>query len=163
MATGWDRQITRQVVEHLVAAELGRMNYAATPFAGNIPMYDLLAADKRGYAIPIQVKAIRGGAWQFDAKDYLKIETSNDGEQKISGKIELLNSELLCIFVLLKGSGSDEFYIFSLRDLQNYCEGVYKPRTAQSKNPKSTHCAVWPRNLEKFLNNWELLKSRLSA
>jgi len=45
-------QLTRQIGEHLVAAELERMGYIAAPFAGNGPMYDLLAADGRGYAIP---------------------------------------------------------------------------------------------------------------
>jgi hypothetical protein len=65
--TGRDMQLTRQVGEHLVAAELGRRGYVASPFAGNIPMFDLLAADPRGYAIPIQVKAINGGSWQFSA------------------------------------------------------------------------------------------------
>jgi hypothetical protein len=60
MATGREMQLARQVGEHLVAAELGRRGYVATPFAGNVPMFDLLAADIRGYAIPIQVKAIKG-------------------------------------------------------------------------------------------------------
>ena len=44
MATGHDNQLTRQIGEHLVAAELGRRGYVATPFAGNVPMYDLKVA-----------------------------------------------------------------------------------------------------------------------
>ena len=35
MATGRDMQITRQIGEHLVVAELGRRGYVAAPFAGN--------------------------------------------------------------------------------------------------------------------------------
>jgi hypothetical protein len=53
MATGRDRQLARHVGEHLVAAELGRRGYVATPFAGNVPMFDLLAADVEGFAIPL--------------------------------------------------------------------------------------------------------------
>jgi hypothetical protein len=34
--TGREMQLTRQIGEHLVAAELGRRGYVATPFAGNI-------------------------------------------------------------------------------------------------------------------------------
>jgi hypothetical protein len=72
MATGRGMQLTRQIGEHLVAAELGRHGYIAAPFAGNVPLYDLLAADARGFSIPIQVKAINGGSWQFSADTYLK-------------------------------------------------------------------------------------------
>lgn len=65
MATGREMQLTRQVGEHLVAAKLGRLGYVATPFAGNVPMFDVLAADIRGYAIPIQVKSINGPSGSF--------------------------------------------------------------------------------------------------
>jgi hypothetical protein len=33
--TGREMQLTRQIGEHLLAAELGRRDYVATPFAGN--------------------------------------------------------------------------------------------------------------------------------
>ena len=56
MATGRGMQLTRQAGKHLVVAELGRRGYVATPFSGNIPMFDVLAADLRGRAVPIQVK-----------------------------------------------------------------------------------------------------------
>ena len=55
MATGRSTQLTRQIGEHLVAAELGRMNLIATPFAGNIPQFDLLASTQDGRAFPVQV------------------------------------------------------------------------------------------------------------
>jgi hypothetical protein len=158
MATGRNNQLARQIGEHLVAAELGRRGYVATPFAGNIPMYDLLAANVGGHAIPIQVKAIRGGSWQFSADSFLSIDFI-DGEQIIRGRRTLLHPDLLCIFVLLKEPGSDEFYIFQIRELQDYCERVYKPR--RPKNPNSRHCAVTPKEFERFRGNWELLESSL--
>jgi hypothetical protein len=78
MATGRDTQLTRQIGEHLVAAKLGRLGYIASPFAGNVPLFDLLAADLRGYSIPVQVKAINGPSWQFKADTYLEIEIVDD-------------------------------------------------------------------------------------
>ena len=36
-------QLTRQVSEHLVRQAPGRMGYVAAPFAGNVPLFDLLA------------------------------------------------------------------------------------------------------------------------
>jgi hypothetical protein len=85
LATGRGIQLTRQIGEHLVAAKLGRHGYVASPFAGNVPMFDLMAADLRGYALPIQVKAINGGSWQFTAETFLMVEIV-DGEQKIRGR-----------------------------------------------------------------------------
>jgi len=144
-----------------VADELGRRGYVATPFSGNIPMFDLLAADLQGRAVPIQVKAINGPSWQFNADRFLIIEIIDD-EQLIRGKTALPNPNLLCIFVLLKSAGKDEFYIFHLRDLQDHFAEIYKGGR-RPKNPQSLHCAVWPKELERFRDNWALVESSLSG
>jgi hypothetical protein len=94
MATGLSTQLTRQIGEHLVAAKLGRMGYVAAPFAGNVPLFDLLAADERGFTIPIQVKAINGTSWQYQADDFLEIELL-DGFQHVRGEKQLLNPDLV--------------------------------------------------------------------
>jgi hypothetical protein len=125
MATGRSMQLTRQIGEHLVAAELGRRGYVAEPFAGNVPMFDLLAADVRGYAIPVQVKAINsGGSWQFNADTFLEIELL-ENRQIIKGNVPLLNPQLLCIFVVINDNVRDEFYIFHLQDLQRHITQHY--------------------------------------
>jgi hypothetical protein len=163
MATGRNMQLTRQIGEHLVAAELGRRGYVAAPFAGNVPMFDLLAADVRGYAIPVQVKMINGGGWQFSADTFLNIEILGN-KQTIKGNITLLNPELLCVLVLLKDNGSDEFYILHLRDLQDHIARDYESYLKlkgglRPKKPQSMHCVVSPKHLEAFRDNWKLLKS----
>lgn len=162
MASGHSNQLTRQIGEHLVAAELGRRGYIATPFAGNVPLYDLLVADSEGRAIPIQVKAIRGGSWQFSADQFLDIEF-RDGQQTVRGRKTLIHPELLCAFVVLKEAGLDEFYLFRLCDLQDHCEQIYKPRGHGSRNPDSRHCAVSPKQFERFRDNWALLEEILSG
>jgi hypothetical protein len=126
-------------------------------------MFDLLAADPRGYAIPIQVKAINGGSWQFGADKFLQIEQPEGSVQQVLGRTVLLNPELVCIFVVLKGAGADQFYIFQLRTLQDYCERIYKPRGPGSKNPTSLHCAISPRDLEQYQSNWALLETTFKA
>jgi hypothetical protein len=163
MATGRNTQLTRQIGEHLVAAELGRRGYVAAPFAGNVPMFDMLAADLRGYSVPIQVKAINGGMWQFSADDFLEIEIA-DNRQTIKSVKTLLNPELLCVFVFLKEDRSDEFYIFRLRDLQDLIVSDYQAMLKRNnglrrKKPQSLHCALRPKDFEKFRSNWALIKS----
>ncbi|HOU14094.1 MAG TPA: hypothetical protein PKZ84_13360 [Anaerolineae bacterium] len=65
MATGRSNQLTKQLGEYLVACELARRGFVVATFSGNIPDFDLIATDFKGTSYPIQVKTMRGGAWQF--------------------------------------------------------------------------------------------------
>jgi hypothetical protein len=161
MATGRKTQLTRQIGEHLVAAELGRRGLIATPFAGNVPDFDLLVANDEGQAMPIQVKAINGGDWQFDVKKYLRIELVGT-KQYVRGAIPLANPGLVCVFVLLRESRNDEFYIFHLRDLQKIFCQVYTDRE-RPKNPESTHCKISPKQLTTHRDRWEVITQSLLA
>jgi hypothetical protein len=160
MATGRAMQLTRQVGEHLVAAELGRRGYVATPFAGNVPHFDLLACSQSGKAVPIQVKAINGPSWQFDAGKFLEIEIEKE-VQRVLGLQPLPQPSLICVFVVVREApGQDEFYIFALRDLQKHIHKTYKAGR-RPKNPMSLHCAVWPKDLKQFKGNWKLVEKVL--
>jgi hypothetical protein len=145
----------------LVASKLGRMGLIAAPFAGNVPLFDLLAADESGISIPIQVKAVNGPSWQYSADTFLEIKHVK-GKQFFHGKKLLLNPDLICIYIFLhEEEQSDEFFIFRLRDLQeitlkNYF-GHSKSRV-RPKNPTTTHCALYPKDIEKFRNKWDLIK-----
>jgi hypothetical protein len=161
MASGRDTQITRQIGEHLVVAELGRRGYVAAPFAGNVPMFDLLAADVEGFAFPVQVKAIRGPSWQLGVDTFLRIEIV-DGEQLVRGAVPLANPDLLCVFVVIKDGGNDEFYVFQLQDLQDHFARTYKGGR-RPRNPQSMHCAIGPKELAKFRDNWGLVESIVAA
>ncbi|WP_151447150.1 hypothetical protein [Lacisediminimonas profundi] len=151
--------MTRQIGEHLVAAELGRMGLIATPFAGNVPNFDLLVANEFGIAIPVQVKAINGPSWQFNATSFIDIENTN-GVQRIVGPKQVPYPGLICVFVLLRGAGTDEFFVMRFRDLQDYFVGTYKAGI-RPKNPNSTHCAIWPKDLQQF-KSWAPLFEALS-
>jgi hypothetical protein len=117
MATGRDNQLTKQVGEYLVAAEVCRRGFIATTFAGNVPHYDIIASDGSGRHQAIQVKAIKGGAWQFDSRVFADIQL--DGKRQIIGRpTEPPYPDLICVFVRLRGQGADEFYILTWSDLQ---------------------------------------------
>ena len=163
---GWSTQLARQTGEHLVVAELGRLGYAAAPYAGNVPLFDILAADARGYSVPIKVKTIKQPSWQLDAKDFLEIEIVG-GKQTVRGKKQLSNPKLLCVFVLLRDNQTrlgDEFYVIQLQDLQDlvahdYCAYLTRHEGRRPKKPDSTHCTVKPEQLQNFRNKWGLLQS----
>ena len=157
MKRGKSNQLTRQIGEHLVTAELGRRGIVATPFAGNVPDFDLVAVGESGKAVPIQVKAINGGDWQFNAKTFLKIEF-DDPVQRVTGLQPLSDPKLLCVFVILgKESASDRFFIFHWEVVQELCREAYGTERRRPRNPKSTHFAVRPNQLEPFENNWALV------
>ena len=150
-------QLTRQVGEHLVTAELGRRGIVATPFAGNVPDFDLVAIGASGNAVPIQVKTINGGSWQFNAKTFLRIEF--DGPvQRVTGLQPLTDPKLLCVFVLLgKGPASDRFFIFHWKVIQEWCRERWGTEMRRPRSPESTHFAVPPSDLERYEDDWELV------
>ena len=63
---------------------------------------------------------------------------------------------LICVFVFLKTDGTDSFFILSIKDLQEYFFKNYKGGI-RPRNPKSTHYAIWPKELTKYRDNWELI------
>jgi hypothetical protein len=160
MATGLSTQLTRQIGEHLVTAELGRRGIIATPFAGNVPDIDILAF-ANGISAPIQVKAINKSSWQFDIRRFLNIKLTPE-EQMVSGVNSNLNKEIICVFVAVGDVlGEDEFYIFQMGWLQDYFQKTYKGRKLP-KNIKSFHCAIWKRDLKKHLGNWRLIEKKFN-
>jgi len=42
MSNGRSKQLIKQAGEHLVAAELAKRGFLATPFAGNVPDFDVM-------------------------------------------------------------------------------------------------------------------------
>lgn len=155
MKRGAKNQLARQIGEHLVVAELGRRDIIATPFAGNVPDFDLVAVAQSGRAVPIQVKAIRGGSWQFDARTFLQIEQDGD-IQRVVALQRLSNPSLWCIFVSLRPSEDDRdrFFIFRWRHLQKICADSYGTVVRRPRNPQSTHYAIWPKGLSRFEERW---------
>ena len=73
MATGRQVQLTKQVGEYLVAAELSRRELLTATFAGNVPDYDIVATGGKGQTALVQVKAIAGPSWQFDIRRFADV------------------------------------------------------------------------------------------
>jgi len=164
MASGRKNLLTKQIGEYLVAAELGRRGLVATTFTGNVPDFDIIATNEDFKTIPVQVKTIWKGDWQFDARKFLNIDIDN-GIQRVIDKTTLSNPELICIFVRLNRQGDDEFYIFHLKDLQEiifegYNQYLTSIKGVRPRNKNSTHTAIKPKNLERFKNNWDLVTNQ---
>ncbi|MGA7991636.1 MAG: hypothetical protein WCC53_09415 [Thermoanaerobaculia bacterium] len=165
MATGRAMQLTKQVGEYLVAAELCRRGLIATTFTGNVPHYDIIASNATGRHQAIQVKTINGGGWQFDVRAFAEI--SLDGKRQVVGaRVPAPYPDLVCVFVRLRERGEDEFYILTWKDLQRMMIKGHRGYLARHggvrpKKYDSYHGAIRPERLAKHRNKWSVLETRL--
>jgi hypothetical protein len=170
MATGQDTKLRGAVGEFLVAAELCRRDLLATPFAGNVPYYDIIASGKSGGHVAVQVKAIdKSKWWQFDIRKYLDVHMAvDDKHQEIGEPLLEPYPGLLFVLVLLLGTGKDRFFILTwnqLRDLlaKQYREYLAARNFIRLKNPRSFHIALEVSAVEKFENAWDMILHRTAT
>ncbi|HEV2327955.1 MAG TPA: hypothetical protein VGY56_04095 [Verrucomicrobiae bacterium] len=108
MSTGRSNKLTAQIGEYLVCAELGKRNLIATPFAGNVPAFDVLATDEFCRTVPIQVKTTRGNNRPTDARDWFNIRfDAATGVQNNLGPKSIRNPDLIYVFVVIAPSLED--------------------------------------------------------
>ena len=166
MATGRDNQLTKQVGEYLVAAEICRRGFIATTFTGNVPHYDIIASNASGKHQAIQVKAIKGGAWQFDSRAFADVRL--EGKRQVVGRLnEPSYPNLLCVFVRLREYGTDEFYILTWQALQEIAVNEHRRYLAshdgvRPKKFDSFHMAIRPEALKDHRDRWDVLVKQLS-
>jgi hypothetical protein len=130
--------LTRQIGEHLVVAEFGRHGIIATPFAGNMPDYDIVALTPSGQSIYVQVKAMNSGDWQLDANHFLIVKYDEENnQQRNAGPRPPPVTSLFYVLIKIIGPGKDEFYVLSYSDVQKIVREHYT-----SPARKSTHFAL---------------------
>ena len=130
--------LTRQIGEHLVVAELGRNGISATPFAGNMPDYDIVALTPSRQTIYVQVKAKNSGDWQLSTKHFLDIKYDIErNQQKNFGPLLPPVTPLYYVLVKIVAPGKDEFYVLTYSEVQKIVREHYT-----SPSRKSTHFAL---------------------
>lgn len=157
-------QLIARAGEHLVVSELNKRGYFATPFAGAVPEFDVIAVDENLRTIPVQVKTAKDSNfwWLGDARDWMRIDDTKKGEQKILGLKRIEHPELIYFFVNLEPI---EFYMLKKRELRQIIYDNYKRYMKQIKGKrKSFVVAIGAesnkayRGLEEFKDNWKILE-----
>jgi hypothetical protein len=157
MATGQATKLTGAVGEFLVAAELCRRGLLATPFAGNVPHYDIIASGQSGGHVAVQVKTINGQHWQFDIQKFLDVDLAEDGKRQILGAPQQEPfPELMCVLVV------------EWKELQNllvrhYTEHLSKHNFVRPRAPDSFHTALPISDVEPFENEWPKILDRVPS
>jgi hypothetical protein len=162
MPTKIPSDLVQRVGEHLVCAELCRLELTATTFSGNLPDFDILAVDAQGKSKRVQVKTIQSGSWQFNASKFLEISISENGIQTVGGYKRSNIEDIIFVFVKLISRGKDRFYVVSSDELfkimkANYENWLNKHGGRRPKRPDSKHAAIAEDDLSAYLDNWELL------
>jgi hypothetical protein len=157
MATGRSNQLTKQIGEYLVAAELGRLGLLAATFSGNVPDYDIVATDSRAVSALVQVKAVTGTSWQFDIRRFVDVQLKGQGQ--VLGKPVPIPRQIVCVMVALSTYGADRFYVLPLRKPQDLLiEGhrryLAKHGGVRPKKYDSFHCAMKESELAPFKDRW---------
>ena len=165
-ARNFSNQLSGQIGEALVVAELGRMGIVATAFAGNVPDIDILAY-KDGKSTAVQVKAWKTGSVSFDARRFLNIEFEGD-RQLVKGIHTHLERLPIYVFVRLgENKTHDEFYVVDQLSLASVVHEGYLAFLGlhggiRPRNPNTTHNSVTVSQLEPFRDNWDILLAELS-
>jgi hypothetical protein len=157
VATGRSNQLTKQIGEYLVAAELGRLGLIAATFSGSVPDYDIIATDPTFRSVPVQVKAINGGSWQFNIRHFVDIRV--EGTRQIVGYRVPLSNEIVCVMVVVSRYGTDRFYVLPLITLQDLLVEHYRVYLerhggVRPKKFDSFHVGVTERDLVPFKDRW---------
>jgi hypothetical protein len=166
--TGRGNKLAGQIGEHLLCAELGRRGYLATPFAGNVPTFDVLAVDENFSTLPIQVKASRGTSWQANVRDWMDISfDSSSGVQTYQGPSQLRSPDLIYVCVALS-SIRDRFFILTMIQLQQvitdkYLAWLAKHNGRRPNKPDSFHCDYNVEVLGPYEDNWDLITERFRS
>jgi hypothetical protein len=160
--------LLKQVGEYLVASELARSGLVVATFSGNVPDFDIIASDQNGRSVPIQVKTIKGGTWQFAIDEFC--EVSFDGDKQILGdRLQHRIPHLLHVMVVATEYKHDRFFVLEWEQLRDIAVGQYSAWLKSKggirpKNPKSLHCSVTPEDLREFEKNaWERIKTRFES
>ncbi|HEY7555290.1 MAG TPA: hypothetical protein VIH18_10835 [Candidatus Binatia bacterium] len=157
MATGRANQLTKQIGEYLVAAELGRRGLIAATFSGSVPDYDIVATDAEFRSVLIQVKAVTGGSWQFDIRRFVDVRL--EGDRQVVGALAPPVHSVAVVMVALSRTGDDRFYILPWTKLQEIIVTGYQNYLSRHggirpKRVDSFHCQITENDLLSFKDAW---------
>jgi len=165
MATGRSNKLVGQTGEYLVAAELSRQGVIVTTFTGNVPHFDIIAADEEGKHVFIQVKAGRASSWQLDIRQFCEI--SFEGKRQTIGAMKPCPViGRLMVFVKIDPDRKDCHYICKweqLRDLlvKGHMAFLGRHDGTRPKRWDSMHSAIAESALAPFLDQWNVVTAGL--
>lgn len=103
MSSGAHNKLIGQIGENLVAAKLGTLGCYASPYAGNVPGFDLTAVDSQTLSsFPVQVKCSTGNTLVHSQIDrWIETHIDSTGKYSFGERVPLDHPNMLWIMVNL--------------------------------------------------------------
>ncbi|MGX5914804.1 hypothetical protein ACR0ST_08750 [Aliidiomarina sp. Khilg15.8] len=167
MSSGAHNKLIGQVGEHLVAAKLGMLGFYASPYAGNVPGFDLTAVESKTLAsFPVQVKCSTGGTLAHTLIDsWVETEIDPTGKYSFGSLKQLDHPDMLWVLVNIRQSKMEEarYFLCLESDIQRLAVERFMPfmQRHDFRRPKggsSKQAILTTQELSDFEDNWELTR-----
>jgi hypothetical protein len=169
MGSGRKNMVVGQVGEYAVCAALGKRGLIATPFAGNVPGFDVLVVDDQLNCLPIQVKTSSGSQWITGSlRKYVNV--THEGKKIVLGEaMPPKHPRLIRVYVSLGKDGkADRFFVMTEQEFfdavnAHFREWIESTGGIRPRKPGSLHTVIKLDVFEAFEDRWELVDQQLEA
>jgi len=169
MRSGLRNRVVGQSGEFAVCSQLGKLGLIATPFAGNVPGFDVLAVDEHLNCVPIQVKTSRSHTWiTGDMSKYA--EVTRPDRRIVLGEVrKARHPDLIRVYVSLGSAGEqDRFFILTEQEffdaaVASFKAWLHRIGGVRPRNPKSMHSTINVSILLEHENAWHRVTDQLLA
>jgi len=168
MATGIDTKLTGQIGEHLVSAILGTKGYYASPYAGNVPGFDITAVQSESLkSFPLQVKTSTNGSLvQSQIDKWCEHSLDENNFQNLGDLKELKHPNMIWVLVRLGEDNISNSRFFICREAQIQEKIVNRYRAFMERHDyrrpnggDSKQAVLDIKDLIEFENNWKILET----
>lgn len=166
MSSGAHNKLIGQIGENLVAAKLGTLGYYASPYAGNVPGFDLTAVDSKTLSsFPVQVKCSTGNTLVHSQIDrWIETHIDSTGKYSFGELTKLEHPNMLWLMVNLPNGQIENarYFICHEADIQTlaverFLAFIKRHNYRRPNGGTSKQAILSVRELHQFEDNWLLI------
>lgn len=168
MTTGTDTKLIGQIGEHLVSAILGIKGYYASPYAGNVPGFDITAVQSESLrSFPLQVKSSTNGSLIHSQIDkWCEHSLDENNFQKLGKLKKIKHPDMIWIIVRIdeENIANSSFYLCRHDQIQEKIVNRYRQFMERHgyRRPNgggSKQAVLDIKDLLEFKDNWKILET----
>lgn len=161
-----NNKLVGQVGEHLLSAKLGMKGYYASPYAGNVPAFDITAVNAETLeSFVIQVKtSTTNTLLQSDIDKWIETDIDETGLYSFGRLKELTNPDMIWVAVNLNDDNLHETRYFLCREyeiqkaiVERFVTWIKGHNYRRPKGGKSTQAILKIEDMLPFEDNWAIL------
>jgi hypothetical protein len=162
-----NNKLVGQVGEHLLSAKLGMMGFYASPYAGNVPSFDVTAVDAETLNSQVlQVKTSTTNTLvQSAICKWIETEVDETGLYSFGKQKDLIHPQMVWVLINIQSEdlGKAKFYICTEKEIQKahinrFVSWIEGHGYRRPKRGKSMQSILTTSDLSMFEENWTLIK-----